>query len=222
MFRKDLVHLNDIVLAIDSVDDTLYFSDFKKFRQAIRLIDFDLDRGSFGNGFQYHCTGIINGLYVSLNFYEFDNSIKLLHKIYSNTDMFRKVHRTDDLPASMEYSDEGQLTKVVYYLNGVEFRANNQPLFIGYQFDTIQRKEGQYFRYFPVFDYNQPNYSLYSMTISGGDIIECNFCYNNELIELAQIIEFIPIVKNFKHEELMNIRKFLSKEDLSLLDMALI
>lgn len=60
------------------------------------------------------------------------------------------------------------------------------------------------------------------MTISGGDIIECNFCYNNELIELAQIIEFIPIVKNFKHDELMNIRKFLSKDDLSLLDMALI
>lgn len=224
MFRKDLINLNDIIAAIDSVVDTLYFSTFKKFRQAITLIDFDLVRGTFGHGFQYHCTGIINGAYISLNFYEFDNKISLLHKVYSSTDteFFHQSHRADDLPATMEYSDEGQLAKMIYYINGVEFRENKKPVFILYMFDAAQKKQEEYFRYFPVFNYEHPNYSLYNITIADNEVTECEFCYNNGLVDLKKIIEFIPIVKTFKHEELLNIRKFLSKDDLSLLDMALI
>lgn len=225
MFIKDLINLSDIIESIDSVESTLYFSSFKKFRNFIKLIDFDLVRGSFGGGFQYHCTGLLNGSHISLTFYEFDNEIRLLQKTYSSeeSDLFYKRHRGFDLPASMEYSDDGQLTTMIYYINGLEFRSDNKPLFIRYEFDSINNKKEQYLRYFPVFDYKQPNYSLYNITVSDDDeIIECNFCYNNRLVDIKNIIEFMPIIKTFKRDKLINIKLFLSEADLNLLDMALI
>ena len=111
---------------------------------------------------------------------------------------------------------------MIYYINGLEFRSDNKPLFIRYEFDSINNKKEQYLRYFPVFDYKQPNYSLYNITVSDDEIIECNFCYNNRLVDIKNIIEFMPIVKTFKHDKLINIKLFLSKADLNLLDMALI
>lgn len=235
MFRKDLAVLNDIVLAIDSVNDTLSFSTFKLFRNAIRLLDLDLVRGNFDKGFQYHCTGVINGYSVSLNFYEINNQIKLLHKVYSVKEKDIQIekdgsirvegtptHRDNDLPAAIEYSDDGVVHKQSYYKYGKEFRTSGQPVFIVTSYDKLNNLDKLYLRYYSSFDYDHENYTLYNISICNGNVVEAEFCYGNELIHITQISEVLPIINTFDLSKLIQLKSALTQNELNLLDMALI
>jgi len=168
MLIKDLTNLGDIVTVINSIEKTLSFSSFKLFRNAITLLDFDLDRGTFGDGFQYHCSGAMGGYSISLNFYEIDKGIKLLHKIYSTPERDIQIkddgamhvqgtqtHRENDLPAVIEYSDNGEVCRKVYYKNGKEFRDNDSPVYIATTIEEEDNIEKVYYRYYPAFDYNR-------------------------------------------------------------------
>lgn len=53
-------------------------------------------------------------------------------------------------------------------------------------------------------------------------MVDADFCYNNELIHITKITEVLPIIQSFDLTKLRKLKSLLSKEDLSLLDMALI
>lgn len=235
MFRNDLANLNDIVLTIDSVSDTLSFSTFKLFRKAITLLDLDLVRGSFDSGFQYHCTGIFNGYSISLNFYEINNQIKLLHKVYSVQEKDINIekdgsirvagsptHRENDLPAVIEYSDDGIVYKQSYYKYGKEFRDNGEPVFIATSYDKLNNLDKLYLRYYSSFDYEHENYTLYNISIFNDKVVDADFCYDNELINITKIIEVLPIINTFDLSKLSQLKSILTPDELDLLDMALI
>lgn len=235
MFIKDLSTLEQIVKCIHSVENTLSFSTFKIFRKAITLLNFDLDRGTFDNGFQYHCYGEIDGYEVSLNFYEINNTINLLHKIYSLKEIDsevlqdgsvkfygNKTHRDNNLPAVIEYGDDGSLYKQVYYKYGQEYRSDGGPVFIATSYDQLNNIDKLYIRYYSSFDYEHENYTLYNISIFNDKVVDADFCYANELINMTKISEVLPIISTFDLSKLSQLKSILTPDELDLLDMALI
>jgi hypothetical protein len=224
MFKNDIIDFNEIISTIESVSDTLYYSSFECFKLAIRALDFDLCRGNFGTGFQYNCTGVINGCYVNLNFYEFDDNIRLLHKVYSigETEDVTKIHRDNDLPAIIEYNDDGQMTRLSYYSNNKEFRLDNKPLHISIDYENNSKNITTYYRYKPSFNFDAADLTLYHITLFNDELIDAAFCYKKELIVFNDIIAVLPEIKELDTDQLMTLKKFISKENLKLLEMALI
>lgn len=224
MFKKDIIDFNDIISTIESVSDTLYYSSFEFFKLAIRALDFDLCRGNFGTGFQYNCTGVINGIYVNLNFYEFDGNVRLLHKVYSigETEDFTKIHRDNDLPAIIEYNDDGQVTILSYYSNSKEFRLDDKPLHISIDYENNSKNITTYYRYKPSFNFDADDLTLYHITFFNDELIDAAFCYKRELLVFDDIVAILPEIKELATDQLIKLKKFISKENLKLLEMALI
>ena len=224
MFKKDIVGLHNIIETIESVEDTLYYSTFEYFKLAIRTLDFELCRGSFGAGFQYNCTGVINGECVNLNFYEFDDNIRLLHKVYGSgeNEIIQKMHRDNDLPAIIAYNDDGQINNLSYYLNGQEFRIDDKPLHITIDYDNNSKNITTYHRYKPSFNYNSDDLTLYHITCFNDEFIDAAFCYKGELIVFDDIVAVLPEIKELDAKQLIKLKQFISTENFKLLEMALI
>jgi hypothetical protein len=54
------------------------------------------------------------------------------------------------------------------------------------------------------------------------ELIDAAFCYKKELIVFNDIIAVLPEIKELATDQLMTLKQFISKENLKLLEMALI
>lgn len=223
MFKKDITDFDEIISTIESVSDTLYYSSFECFKLAMRTVDFNLCRGNFGDVFQYNCTCIINGSYVNLNFYEFDGNVRLLHKVYSigETEAVLKIHRDDDLPAIIEYNDDGQIIRLSYYSDDKEFRLDNKPLHVSMVYENNSKNITTYYRYKPSFNFEADDLTLYHITFFNDELIDAAFCFKKEIILFDDIIAVLPEIKELDAKQLFKLTKFISTENLKLLEMAL-
>jgi len=222
MFIVDEMNVERIIEILESVDDTLLYSTMAAFKAAMNSVGFKVRKlKNYSNFSSYSCRGILGEHQIHLGVFQAtnDSEVYIEDKRYFDKDNNKIAHRSINLPTIIRYTEFGLLWSFGYYRNGVEFRENNQPLYVNYEYNDSKEIITTYHRYFPSYQYNQVDLSLYHITFSDEDIIDATFCYESELITFEEIQSICPDVKMKTLNDLLNLKKTLNSKELKLIEM---
>lgn len=226
MFIVNEMNAESIIETIESVENTLLYSTMAAFKDAMVSIGFKVRKlKNYQNFSSYSCKGSLGEYEIHLDVYQAtnDSEVYIEQKRYydKNTVTVKKriIHRSNNLPASICYTENGLLWRFGYYYNGVEYRENNKPLYITYEYNDLKEIVATYHRYFPAYQYEQVDLSLYHITFSNSEIIDATFCHKSELITFQAIQIICPDVKMKTLNDLLNLKKTLNSKELKLIEM---
>lgn len=230
MFYLDEFDTKKIIEIIESVDDSFKYSSVELFKKAMMSVGFVVRTlkkyENYGN--LYSCRGKINQHTIYLDIYEKvkNDSICVSMKRYFNEFSFsnrvkRFAHRENDLPAVILYDERsGKVTDMRYFIDGKACRKEEKPVHIMYTYNQDDEISSTYFK-FVCESYldNFINFSLYEITYTNNLIVDCSFCYNNELLSFKEIALILPDLDLTDLNSLLNFKRTITKEQLKLIEI---
>lgn len=226
MFYKNEKKPKKIIEVIESIDGTLCYNSRIILEKVMGAINFTL--------FSEHshvCQDFTNFVYggqihdnmVYLNFLHHNNdNIKLSCKFYLKigSSFINGIrHRDNDLPALISYNrNSGEIDIMEYYIDNELKRKGNKPILVSFWNSSLNEK---YLRYYKTDNYIGPNFSVYSVHLINNRIINAILCYKDSAVNLVEIAEIMPEIKNFNLTELIDFHKsnLIPEELICLLDM---
>lgn len=218
------MNVERIIDIIESVDDTLFYSTMAAFKSAMVSIGFKVrNLKNYPNFSSYSCRGILGEHHIHLGVYQatHNSEVYIEQKRYFEKDTSKKKidHRSNNLPSVIEYTETGLLWRLSYIRNGIEYREDNEPIYVTYEYNNLNEIAATYHRYFPAYQYSQVDLSLYHITFSDETVIDATFCYESELITFEEIQSICPDVKMNTLNDLLNLKKTLNSKELKLIEM---
>ena len=121
------------------------------------------------------------------------------------------LHTDDDIPATVHYGRFGNIERILYYKEGENFRENNKPYtisFVGkYRYEWFSSYQRDI--YINRIDYNNES-----------EINTIDYIYlmvDKKQINIEHAKEIIEKIRNFSMDDLFNIDKILSSDEINLI-----
>lgn len=217
------IKLNNLIDKILSVNETYHCQNEKFLIEDMASIDFTLETSGQNehdaNNF-FIFKGIISEMLIKLrvNQDRISKNCLVIEKYFNKKNKEEMVpHRDDDLPAVIFYDLKGNVVISTYYLNGVFKRVNDLLAPI-----IVYQNEISVHTYPTVNSDKKEDILIKTITCRKDTVIDIKATFKELDISLDKLVTFIPRIVDFNFDQITNLNKELTHDELTLFHMALI
>lgn len=217
------IKINDLIDKILSVNETYHCQNEEYLMKDMACMNFTLETSGQNehdaNNF-FIFNGSISDMPIKLrvNQDSVSKNCLIIEKYFTKKNNEEMVpHRENDLPAVIFYDLKGNVVITTYYLNGVFKRVNEllAPIIV-YQNEIV-------FHTYPTVDNNnEDDILIKTITCKKDKVIDIKATFKELDISLDKLVTFIPRIGDFNFDQIINLNKELTHDELTLFHMAII
>lgn len=204
-------------LTLFSIPNSVVFRNYKDVYYMMESIGLKSFEESDDHLFVHYC-GFVNDIYVNL-FFESITSEN--NKMYLRTKAFGKRktdgnltvlrHSFNDQPSLYHYDLEGEISRKTYHKDGKVYRSGHLPCDIDIKKNIIKH----------LYSRINQDLSICSIIINNKSksIVDSTFYLDKKIVEFEQIRDVVERIDKFSINQIIDIHKHLTHEEVLLLSM---